>query len=70
MTESKLSGRDEIDHRIDSLIDAALDDLYEKLDRLRASEGLHDPDMVDRLRNWPDLADGYEDWLIEGGEDG
>jgi len=60
--------RDEIDHRIDSLIDAALDDLYEKLDRLRASEGLHDPDMADRLRYWPDLADGYQDWITEGGE--
>lgn len=61
--------RDEIDHKIDALIDSALDELYEKLDHLRDEKDLTDAELTARLQLQPvDIADGYGDWISEGGD--
>lgn len=62
---------DEIDRKIESLVDAALDELYDKFDRLRDEEGLTDEEMISRVeRETYDMADGYAEWIRDGLETG
>lgn len=54
---------DPVDRDVCALVDNALDELCDKLDRLRDRRGLTDAYLLARLEGWPDLVEAYQDWI-------
>lgn len=59
---------DAISNEIEAVIDNAMDQLFEQLDRVRDKHGLEDSEMVERVNHigGSDLTDAYLDWIHDG----